>query len=134
MQIRKDVQAVIFDEKAKKVLLVKKLDLKNFSYKWRLLKGGIEKGETEKEALKREILEEVGLKNVQILDKIYSYEFTFKNVKHLVSTYLVKANSNEEIKLQTSEVVDCAWVSKEQALKMLFWETEKEALKLLKSI
>ena len=132
MQIRKDVQAVIFDEKAKKVLLVKKLDLKNFSYKWRLLKGGIEKGETEKEALKREILEEVGLKNVQILDKIYSYEFTFKNVKHLVSTYLVKANSNEEIKLQTSEVVDYAWVSKEQALKMLFWENEKEALKLLK--
>ena len=132
MQIRKDVQAVIFDEKAKKVLLVKKLDLKNFSYKWRLLKGGIEKGETEKEALKREILEEVGLKNVQILDKIYSYEFTFKNVKHLVSTYLVKANSREEIKLQTSEVVDYAWVSKEQALKMLFWENEKEALKLLK--
>ena len=132
MQIRKDVQAVIFDEKAKKVLLVKKLDLKNFSYKWRLLKGGIEKGETEKEALKREILEEVGLKNIQILDKIYSYEFTFKNVKHLVSTYLVKANSNEEIKLQTSEVVDYAWVSKEQALKMLFWENEKEALKLLK--
>jgi len=132
MQIRKDVQAVIFDEKTKKVLLVKKLDLKNFSYKWRLLKGGIEKGETEKEALKREILEEVGLKNIQILDKIYSYEFTFKNVKHLVSTYLVKANSNEEIKLQTSEVVDYAWVSKEQALKMLFWENEKEALKLLK--
>ena len=96
------------------------------------MKGGIEKGETEKEALKREILEEVGLKNVQILDKIYSYEFTFKNVKHLVSTYLVKANSNEEIKLQTSEVVGYAWVSKEQALKMLFWENEKEALKLLK--
>lgn len=137
MKIRPSVQAVIFDEDTKKLLLIEKFDLIKKENVWRLVKGGVEEGETEQQALKREIFEEVGLKNIQILDKIYSYKYTWRNLIHIVSVYLIKASMSEKVILQTdtkleTPIVDFAWVSKEQAIKMLFWKDEKEAVKLLK--
>lgn len=135
MRIRHEVQAVIFDDDAeedRKVLLLKKTDFSAKKYRWRLLKGGVHDGETETEALEREILEETGLRNIRILDKVHSYEFVFKNVKHLVSSYLVKADSNEQVKLQKTEVAGCLWTTKEDALRLLYWNNEKQPLKRLK--
>ena len=130
MRIRRDVQAVIFcnSDGEEKFLLVKKLEFSARRFRWRLLKGGVKTGETEVEALKREIFEEVGLENVQVLDKVYSYQFTFKNVRHMVSSYKVKANLHERIRLQTSEVVGYIWVPKEKAIRMLRWKNERKAL------
>jgi 8-oxo-dGTP pyrophosphatase MutT (NUDIX family) len=130
MRIRREIQAVIFcnSDGEEKFLLVKKLDFSARRYRWRLLKGGVKTGESEIEALKREIFEEVGLENVQVLDKVYSYQFTFRNVKHMISSYKVKVNPRERIRLQTSEVVGYIWVPKEKALKMLHWKNEKKAL------
>ena len=133
MRIRRTVQAVIFSgNDEKKVLLVKKLDQKKPEYHWRLLKGGVEEVETEEQALKREIDEEVGLKDIEILDKIHSYEYVFGGTRHQVSTYLVKANIKDHIVLDTKEVVGCAWVTKSEALELLYWTHEKNAVKLLK--
>jgi NADH pyrophosphatase NudC (nudix superfamily) len=53
-------------------------------------------------------------------------------MRHVVSSYLVKADSNEPVRLQESEVADCMWTTKEKALQMLHWNNEKEALKFLK--
>ncbi len=130
MRIRRAVQAVIFcnSNGEVKFLLVKKLDFSARRYRWRLLKGGVRAGESEIDALKREIFEEVGLENVQVLGKVYSYQFTFKNVKHMVSSYKVKANAHEPIRLQKSEVSGYIWVPKETAIKMLHWRNEKKAL------
>jgi NADH pyrophosphatase NudC (nudix superfamily) len=130
LRIRRDVQAVIFGDfdGEERFLLVKKLDFSAQKYRWRLLKGGVKTGETEIEALKREIFEEVGLENVQVLGKVYSYQFTFKSVKHLVSSYKVKVNPHERIKLQKSEIVSYVWVSKHKAVRMLHWKNEKRAL------
>ena len=133
MRIRRTVQAVIFSgDEEKKILLVKKLDQKKPEYHWRLLKGGVEDNETEEEALKREIEEEIGLKDVKILEKIYSYSYVFGNTKQTVSTYLVGANPKEPITLDTKEVVGCAWMTKKEALNFLYWVHEKNAVKLLK--
>ena len=133
MRIRKTVQAVIFyGNGEKKVLLVKKLDTKKPTYHWRLLKGGVEENETEKQALRREIEEEVGLKNVKILDRVYSYSYVFDDTKQTVSTYLVEANPKEPITLDTKEVVGCAWMTKKEALNFLYWVHEKNAVGLLK--
>jgi len=72
LQIRRKVQAVIFDDAdngyAKKVLILKKIGFSAKRYCWRLLKGGMNDGETETEALQREIFEEKGLKKVKILE------------------------------------------------------------------
>jgi len=134
LRVRHEVQAVIFDEgdNAKRVLILKKIDFSAKRYRWRLLKGGVHNGEAETEALQREIFEETGLKNVKILGKVHSYEFVFKSVKHMVSSYLVKAYSKEPIKLQKSEVADCLWTTKENALQMLHWNNEKDAVRQLK--
>ncbi len=107
---------------------MKKQDFSARRYRWRLLKGGVKTGESEIEALKREIFEEVGLEDVQVLGKVYSYQFTFKNVKHMVSSYRVKANQGEHIRLQISEVAGYTWVPKEKAIRMLHWKNEIKAL------
>lgn len=132
--VRREVQAVIFDgaDDAGKVLILKKTDYSSRRYRWRLLKGGLNSGESEAQGLQREILEETGLRNIRILDRIYAYEYNFKNVRHVVSTYLVRADSQESIRLQESEVADCLWTTKGKALQMLYWNSEKEALELLK--
>jgi len=132
--VRREVQAVIFDDadSQKKVLILKKTDYSERRYRWRLLKGGLHDGETETEGLQREILEETGLRKIQVLEKILVYEFSFKNVRHTVSSYLVKADSQESIKLQKSEVADYVWTTKEEALTMLYWNNEIEALGYVK--
>jgi len=78
MKLRKEVQAVIFAKES--FLLIKKYDASLDDFHWRLIKGGIEKGESEADALKREILEEVGLKSVEVIGKIYDYSFTFRDI------------------------------------------------------
>jgi 8-oxo-dGTP pyrophosphatase MutT (NUDIX family) len=132
--VRREVQAVIFDDidSEKKVLILKKTDYSERRYRWRLLKGGLYDGESETEGLQREILEETGLRKIQVLEKILDYEFFFKNVRHTVSSFLVKADSKEPVKLQKSEVADYVWTTKEEALKMLHWSNEIEALRYVK--
>jgi len=134
LRVRREVQAVIFDEinSAKKILILKKTDFSAKRYRWRLLKGGVDDGETETEALRREIFEETGLKDIEILGKVHQYEFVFKGIKHMVSSYLVKADSKKPIKLQKTEVADCVWTARERALQMLHWNNERDAVRQLK--
>ena len=134
MLVRREVQAVIFDDadSEKKVLILKKTDYSARRYRWRLLKGGLHDGESEAEGLQREILEETGLRNIRVLERIFTYEFFFKSTRHTVSSYLVKADSKEPVKLQKSEVADYLWTTKNEALKMLHWNNEIEALRYVK--
>jgi 8-oxo-dGTP pyrophosphatase MutT (NUDIX family) len=133
MRVRKEVQGVIFrkgnDEK--EFLLVKKLGPKSREYRWRLLKGGVETGETERQALEREIFEEVGLRRIKVLEKTYDYGFTFGNIRHMVSSYPVEADPSENISLGPAEVVDYIWVSRQRVMEMLYWKDEKQAINLL---
>lgn len=136
MIVRNEVQAVVFDEKNREilVLLIKKKDQKTGQYNWRLLKGGIKSGETKIKALVREIFEEIGLRNVTVLKEIHGYKFPFRDVEHRVSGFLVKADSKEPIDLRKSEVADYVWAKKEEAFQMLCWPDEKKLLEALSQI
>ena len=131
---RPTVQAVIYDRENEKFLIIGKKHEKTGNIIWRLVKGGIEDGETDAEALCREISEEVGLEDVKIHDRVHSYEFYFSNLRHLVASYFVEANMKEEVVLQgesadESPIVKYAWLTYHKTLKKLFWKNEKQAIK-----
>ena len=132
MNIRNEVQAVLFDKShGHIVLLVRKKDTRIPRFRWRLLKGGVDRGETKADALRREIFEETGMKGIRILQQIHDYEFVFKETLHRVSSFLVEADSREPIRLQESELSDYLWTDPESAATLLYWTNEKEALKKL---
>lgn len=133
MQIRRDVQAVLYNRfgKETRILLVKKLESKTFNPRWRLLKGGVEKGETEVQALQREIMEEVGLRDILIEKKVHEYEFDAEGTLHQVSSYAVKVLENAPLKVQRDELLDAGWVPKKDAVNLLFWPSEREAVEKL---
>ncbi len=132
MNIRDEVQAVLFDkDHGHLVLLVQKRDTRIRRFRWRLLKGGINKGEAKVDALRREIFEETGMKGIRILKQIHAYQFVFKETLHKVSSFLVEADSTEPIRLQESELSDYLWTDPESAAKLLYWTNEKEALRKL---
>jgi ADP-ribose pyrophosphatase YjhB (NUDIX family) len=132
MNVRNEVQAVLFDKShVHSVLLVQKTDMRVRHSRWRLLKGGINRGETKVDALRREIFEETGMKGVKILQQVHEYEFIFKETLHRVSSFLVEADSKEPIKLQESELSDYLWTDSENARTLLYWANEREALNKL---
>jgi 8-oxo-dGTP pyrophosphatase MutT (NUDIX family) len=113
------------------VLLVRKRDTRVRRFHWRLLKGGVNRGETKVEALMREVFEETGLKNVSVLGEVHSYQFLFRETLHNVSSFLVEADSKEAVRLQESELSDYLWTARDEADRLLYWANEKEALKKL---
>jgi 8-oxo-dGTP pyrophosphatase MutT (NUDIX family) len=133
VKIRNEIQAVIFDKRNGRlvVLLVRKTDRRNRRQRWRLLKGGVDQGETRIEALKREIFEEIGLSDIQVLGEAYRYGFVFGETEHRVTSFLVKVNSEHPIRLQRSELAGYLWAYKDEATRLLHWRNEKEAVKSL---
>lgn len=133
MQIRREIQAVLYNRfgRETRVLLVKKLDMRKYASHWRLLKGGIEEGEQEIDALKREIFEEVGLRDVLIEGKINQYEYESEGTLHQVSSYAVKVMTNTPLKVQTEELIDAGWVPRGQALSLLHWQHERNSISKL---
>jgi len=75
---RKNVAAVILNSKGK-ILIAARLD---YPSSWQFPQGGVDKGETEEEAIMREVSEETGIYSARILKKsrnIHSYSFAGKS-------------------------------------------------------
>lgn len=126
---RPSVQAVIYDVEKGKMLLIMIHDTSMDELVWRLVKGGVIEGETESEALKREIGEEVGLKDVQVLEKINYFEFEHKDKRHLVEADIDEAVTLQSGSEEDTAILDHAWLSPEEALETLYWEHEKRSVR-----
>jgi N-acetylglucosaminyldiphosphoundecaprenol N-acetyl-beta-D-mannosaminyltransferase len=110
---------------------------------WQLPQGGVDKKETTEQAIKRELLEELGTTNFKILgqaSKKYSYLWThmfrsllgniWKNRGQRQTIFYVKYDGNDsEIKLQAEEFKSFKWVDPEEALQLIH-PLRKEMLKL----
>lgn len=89
IEIRKSVGAVLFTEKEQIInFLLVKAGKKNY---WEFPKGKQEEGESELETLKREIFEETGVVNLEIIDDFrFSYYIDLPNQKREIIYYLAK--------------------------------------------
>ena len=76
-----------------------------------LLGGGIEKDETEIEALKREVIEESGytLKNIIYFDKVKSYEYNKKygNLEYVATIYIAEFDKKITEPIESNKIIIC---------------------------
>jgi dATP pyrophosphohydrolase len=140
MRLPIQVQAILFKKTNGEIqyLLLKRIsDTGGF---WQPITGGIEKGETKTQALKREIQEETGIKSpTQIIKNVDYCEFWDyykpENRHRLIKEHVfgVEIHPNEKITL-SQEHTEHKWCNFQQALKLLKWKENKEALKKLNKI
>jgi dihydroneopterin triphosphate diphosphatase len=95
---------------------------------WQPVTGGVEEGETILYAARREVMEESGYIKVKNMYDL-NYTFTF-NVKEKIITEHVFAFEvvHTDVKFCTREHSEIKWVSFDEAMIYLKWDTNKEAL------
>ena len=99
---------------------------------WGLVKGHVEKGESEIDTLKREIGEETGIKDLEIIPDFrkethYFFNHRDKTIYKRVVFYTVKALTN---RIQLShEHIGYKWLPFDTALKQLTFGGPKKVLK-----
>lgn len=103
---------------------------------WQPVSGRVEKNETPLVAAKREVAEETGIKNIKRTIKNF-YNFQLENELDKKSyCFGFEVNSKTEVKLDINiypEHDEIKWCNFEQAIKLLIWPHNKEALKILNS-
>jgi len=134
MRLPIQVEAIIFRKNRNKTeyLLLKRVPERNGF--WQPVTGGLEEGETRTEALCREIKEETGIKNlIRVIDGLYYFEFSDLNLNQEY-VYGVEVSPTEEVVLDGEEHSEYRWCSFQEALQLLSWKENKEALKKLNTI
>ena len=117
--------------------------------KWQMPQGGVDKGESFTEAMKRELCEETSIKNIKIIKEIkhmYEYElpenligiiwkgkFRGQKQKWFITKFL---GEEKEINLKTKfpEFIDWKWVDPNQLPKIIVDFKKNLYLDLLKEI
>lgn len=122
--------AVIFYKSGKKIdyLLVRSSRGEKY---WGFAKGGIERGEKEKETARREIKEETGIDKIEFINgfKEWFKVFYKRDEKEFLKTmifYLVQAKT-KKVKLSW-ENMDYTWLGHKDALEKLTYKDSKDVL------
>ena len=126
--IEKSVGAVIFRKEDK----VKYLLLHYTEGHWGLVKGHVEKGETEEETLFRETEEETGITDLRLIEDFreeftYSFKQDRKIINKQVTMYLAETQSKQVI--LSGEHMDYTWLEYEEAKEKLTFNQPKELIK-----
>ena len=117
--------------------------------KWQMPQGGVDEGESFYNAMKRELFEETGIKNIKILkelEKIYRYElpenlvgiiwkgkYRGQKQKWFITRFLGKDN---EININTKhpEFIDWKWIEPKKLPEVIVNFKKKLYIDLLKEI
>lgn len=125
MKYRKSVAAII--QRADKKILVGRADRGSFQ-EWQLPQGGVEKGESDEQAVARELQEETGIIHFKILAKTkgeIKYEWPEQVIKKKKGKYVGQKQTYFLIKVDevgiseitpTDELEEFKWVSASEVL------------------
>jgi len=134
MRLPIQVEAILYKRSNKKIeylLLKRTSERRGF---WQPITGGLEEGETKTEALKREIKEETGINNIiRIIEDVHYFEFSDPS-PYKEYVYGVEISPTERIVLDKKEHSEFRWCSFQEALGLMKWKENKEALKKLNEI
>ena len=96
---------------------------------WGIPKGHVEKNESEKETAIRELFEETNLK-VNIINGFREEEhYEIKKDKNKVVVYFLSLCETDKVITQRKEVLNYEWLSFEDAIKRLTFDSSKEILR-----
>ena len=94
--------------------------------RWTIPKGHIEPGEAAAETAKREIAEEVGLKNIEVLEWLGKIHFRYRRVERLVlmtmQIYLVRAGAGSDNIEKEEWIQEAKWFPFSDALEKIEYE------------
>ncbi len=127
----KKVQAVIYDTKKGEPYFLILHRVLNW-HGWELHKGTIEYNESFKQTLKREIIEETGLKNFKITKPLGISFYFNKRKDRIMEVFLVKASMKQKISFSKNpkrEHDGYLWVDKNTALKKLTWPNARKIIR-----
>lgn len=99
---------------------------------WQIVSGGIELGEKAYEAALREVQEEIGVKpkhfyNTPLTNTFYFYTNDSVNVSPV---FAAEVDDGTAIKL-SAEHREFRWLKKEDAISLLVWPGQKEAIRIV---
>lgn len=99
---------------------------------WDLPKGHIEKGEKEIDTARREVAEETGIQDIEIIDGVkehikYFFKFRGETIFKIVTFYLAKTKT-KDVKI-SEEHIGYKWLPYEKALERLTFENAKGILR-----
>jgi len=134
MPVEKSAGAVIFRRENSKIeylLLHYPSSAKAPKDYWDFPKGHVEKGEEERETVKREVKEETGLEDIKFIEGFkewikYFFKFKGKTVFKIVTFYLVETK-NKDVKI-SFEHIGYQWLPYKEALEKLTFKNAKEIL------
>jgi 8-oxo-dGTP pyrophosphatase MutT (NUDIX family) len=126
MVVREKVQVWIYRRPLEFLLLYLRPERGSF---WQPITGGVESGETLKQAAARECVEETGLSFHGLPAEVgYSFEFPVRGQTYRETVFYREALDGE-VKLDAREHVASEWVSAEEALNRVPHESTRDSLR-----
>jgi 8-oxo-dGTP pyrophosphatase MutT (NUDIX family) len=128
MPVKKSAGVVIFRRAKNRIYYL----LLHYSLgHWGFSKGNIEKGENISQTIRRETIEETGIRDIEFISGFkettkYFYKLKGKNIFKIV-IYLLAETKTEKVSL-SSEHIDFKWLPYQEALKQLTFKSSKQAL------